>query len=145
MPEVGTRVKPRKLVYHVWKTPQSETTSETRELAQPCPTDSCTDNCWRDDGWSYDEGDDDWSSVGWHEGWDQMCDNSASSLSLGSFDLGAMSSPNRFEWSEHELGHRSCSEHIYIELRFFRWSRKWKIRSNSQWVSAWSLAVSRLR
>ena len=60
--------------------------------------------------------------------------NSASSLSLGSFDLGAMSIPNRFEWGEHELGHRSSSEHISIELRF-RWSRKWKIRSNSQWVS----------
>ena len=32
------------------------------------------------------------------ENWDQTCDNSAISLSLGSFDLDATSSPKRFEW-----------------------------------------------
>ena len=31
--------------------------------------------------------------IGWHEGWDQTWDNSASSLALGCFDLGAVSSP----------------------------------------------------
>ena len=45
------------------------------------------------------------------EGWDQTCDNSANSFSLGSFDLGAISS-KRFEWSENESGHRSCCEHM---------------------------------
>ena len=36
--------------------------------------------------------------IGWHEGREQICDNSASSLSPVCLDLGAMSSPNRFEW-----------------------------------------------
>ena len=41
---------------------------------------------------------DDWSLLGWHDGWNQTYGNSASSPSQGgSFDLGAMSSP---EWSE---------------------------------------------
>ena len=43
------------------------------------------------------------SSVGWHEGWDQTCDNSASSFSLGSSDLGAMSCPKRFECVKKNL------------------------------------------
>ena len=43
------------------------------------------------------------SWVGWHEGWEETCDNFASSFSLGSFDLGAMSSPKRFEWVKMKL------------------------------------------
>ena len=35
---------------------------------------------------------DDWSSVGWHEGWEQTHGNSARSFSLGCFFLGVMSS-----------------------------------------------------
>ena len=34
----------------------------------------------------FDEWNDDWSSVGWHEGWEQTCDTSASSFSLGGFE-----------------------------------------------------------
>ena len=40
-----------------------------------------------DDGWCCEERNDDWSSVGWHQGWEQTYDNSACSLSLGSFDV----------------------------------------------------------
>ena len=67
--------------------------SETQESAQTCPT----DNSWIHDGWSFDEWNDDWSSVGWHEGWEQMYDTSASSLSLGGLDVSATSIPKRFE------------------------------------------------
>ena len=63
---------------------EAETSSETHESAQTCPT----DNSWFHDGWSYDEWNDGWSSVGWHEGWEQTYDTSTSSFSLGSFDLG---------------------------------------------------------
>ena len=55
------------------------------------------------DGWSFDEWNDDWSSVGWHEGWEQTYDTSASSFSLGGLDLGATSSPKRFEWVKMNL------------------------------------------
>ena len=37
-------------------------------------------------------------SVRWHEGWEQTYDTSASSFSLGGFDLGAMDSPKRQQW-----------------------------------------------
>ena len=81
---------------------------ETQESAQTCST----DNSWFHDGWShdewndggsYDEWNDDWSSIGWHEGFEQTHDNSASSLSLGSLDIGAMSSPKRIEWVKMNL------------------------------------------
>ena len=55
------------------------------------------------DGWSRDEWNGDWSSVGWHEGCEQPYDNSTSSFSLGGLDLGAMSSPKRFEWVKMNL------------------------------------------
>ena len=55
---------------------KSETSSETQESAQTCPT----DNSWIHDGWSLDEWNDNWSSVGWHEGWAQTYDTSASSF-----------------------------------------------------------------
>ena len=69
---------------------KSETSSKTQESAQTCPSD-------------YSEWDDDWSSVGWLEGWEQTLDNSVSSFSLGSLDLGAMSGPKRFEWVKMNL------------------------------------------
>ena len=77
--------------------PRSETNSEIQDIAQTYPTDnSYTDKSWCDDVWSYVQWNDDWSSVGWHEGWNQTYDNSESSFPLGSFDLGAISSPQRF-------------------------------------------------
>ena len=45
-----------------------------------------------------------WSSVGWHEGWEQTYDTSASSFSLGCLYLGATSGPKRFEWVKMNLG-----------------------------------------
>ena len=42
-------------------------------------------------------------AVGWHEGWEEPYVNSAGSLSLGSFDLGAVSSPKRLEWVKMNL------------------------------------------
>ena len=61
-----------------------------------------------DDGWSFDGWNDDWSSVGWHECWEQTYDNSASSFPLGSFDIGAMSGPKRFEWVKMNLDTRAA-------------------------------------
>ena len=43
-----------------------------------------------------DEWNDDWSAAGWHEGWEQTYDTSASSFSLGVLDVSATSSPRRF-------------------------------------------------
>ena len=78
--------------------PQSETNSETQELAQTYSTvNPFIDSLSCDDGWSYADWNDDRSSVGWHEGCGQTYDNSASSLWLGNFDVRAMSSPQRFE------------------------------------------------
>ena len=58
---------------------------------------------------------------------------SASSFSLGFFDLGARSSPKRFERVKMNLDTGSGSEHIPIEL-WSRWSsRRWKILSDCQW------------
>ena len=84
--------------------PKSGRGSETQESGQTWHTDNAyTNNSWFDGGWSCDEWNDDWCSVGWHEGWKQTNDNVASSVSLVSFDLGAMSIPNRFEWKKMNL------------------------------------------
>ena len=80
----------------------------------------------------FDEWNDDWSSVGWHEGWEQTYDTSASSFSLGGLDVSATSSPKRFEWVKMNLDTGGCSEHIPIEL-WSRRSRRWKILSDCQW------------
>ena len=53
-------------------------------------------------GWSFDEWNDDWRSVGWHEGWTTY-DTSASPLSLGGSDVSATSRPKRFEWVKINL------------------------------------------
>ena len=87
---------------------KSETSSETHQSAQTCPTDkSWTHDGWspdeRNDCWCFDEWNDDWRSVGWHEGWEQTYDNSASSFSLGGLDLGATISRKRFEWVRMNL------------------------------------------
>ena len=90
MPKAHKRVKHRKTGLSGLENSKSETSSETQER------DGWSHDEWND-GWSYDEWSDDWSSVGWHEGCEQTCDTSASSFSLGRLDLGAMSSPKRFE------------------------------------------------
>ena len=72
-------------------------------LNRQIPQKLFADILWCDDNWSHAERNDGWSSVGWHEGWNQTYDKSASSLSLRSFDLGAMSSPKRFEWARMNL------------------------------------------
>ena len=48
-------------------------------------------------------GNDDWSSVGWHEGWERTYDTSASSFSLGGLDIGATSRPKQFERAKMNL------------------------------------------
>ena len=150
-PKVRTRVKSRlqdSSGLGSWGLEHSKsgTLSETQESAQTCPTvNSHTDNSWCDDGWSYAGWNDGWSSVVWHEVWDQAYDNSSSSLSLGSFDLGEQSVA---VWmGENEPGHRSYSDFISIEL-WSRRSRRWKVLSGSQWWTyswLWTLSISRLR
>ena len=80
VPKGCTKVKHRKLVYQVLKNSKSETTSDTQESAETCPTDTSWNDGWNgdqwNDGWSFDEWNDDCSSVGWHEGWEQTYDTS---------------------------------------------------------------------
>ena len=126
VPKVRTSVEPRRLVYQVLKNSKSETSSETQETAQTYPTDnSCMDNS---------KCDHDWSSIGWHEGWEQTYDTTASSFSLESFDLDAMSGPKRFEWVKMNLDTGATVNTFSVEL-WSRWRRRWKILPNSQWVS----------
>ena len=108
MPKAHTRVKTSKTGLSGLENSKLETSSETQESAQTCPTDNSWIHDGRsleewNDGWSLDEWNDDWSSVGWHEGWEQTYDTSASSFSLGGLDLGATSSATRFEWVKMNL------------------------------------------
>ena len=83
VPKVRTRVKPRKLVYQVLKTRNQRQAQKLRNLYRRVPLKIPTPIPGViDDGWSYDEWNDDWRSIGWHEGWDQTYDNSASSFHL---------------------------------------------------------------
>ena len=116
---------------------KSDASSDTEESVQTCPTDTS----WNDgrnwdewnDGWSFDEWKNDWSSVGWDEGWEQTYGTSASSFSFGGLDIGATSRRKWFEWVKiNEPGHRSCSEHMSMELCSRR-SRRRKISSDCQW------------
>ena len=133
VPKVRTRVKPRTLVYPVLKARKQRQAQKLRNLHRLIATDnSNTDNSWCDDGWSYDEWNGGWRSVGWHEGWDPTSDKSASSFSLGSFDLVAMTSPKRFELVNMNLDTGAAVKHISTELSS-GWSRRWKILSTSQW------------
>ena len=63
----------------------------------------------------FDEWNDDWSSVGWPDGWNESSINSASSLSLGNLILERSATLGGVD-GENKLGHRSCSEHIPSEL-----------------------------
>ena len=124
----------------------SETSSETQESAQTCPT----DNSWINDGWSldgwndhwsFDAWNDDWSSVGWHEGWEQTSNTSASSFSLGGLDLGATSSTKLFEWVKMNLDTGAAVNTFPVNVgpdgagdrRFFRTARGGWILDGGAW------------
>ena len=81
----------------------SEASSDIQESAQTCTIDTS----WNG-GWSFDEWNDDWSPVGRHEGREQTYDTSARSFSLGGLDVGATSSPKRFEWVKMNLDTRAA-------------------------------------
>ena len=90
VPKAYTRAEHRKLVSQVLKTRNRRLHSHV-QVTQ-----------WND-GWSFDEWNDDRSSVGWHKGWEQTYDTSASSFSLGGLDVSATNSPKRFEWVKMNL------------------------------------------
>ena len=84
---------------------------------------------------------DDWSSVGWHEGWEQTYDTSASSFSLGGLDLGATSSPKRFAWVKMNLNTRAAVNTLPFDFgpegagcgRFFRTASGERIPDGGAW------------
>ena len=90
VPKVRTRAKHRKLVSQVLKTRNRRQAQTLRSLHRHVPLTLL--------GTMVGVGTDDWSSVGWHEGWEQTYDTSASSFSLGGLDANATSRPKRFEW-----------------------------------------------
>ena len=65
VPKVRTIVKPRKLVSRASKTRNQRQVQKLWNLHRH------TDTSWFDDGRSSDEWNDDWCSVGWHEGWEE--------------------------------------------------------------------------
>ena len=82
---------------------KSEASLETQESVQTCTTDTS----WNDVS-NGDERNDGWSSVGWHEGWEQTYDTSASSFSLGGLDVSSTSSLKRFECVKVNLDTRAA-------------------------------------
>ena len=101
MPKGRTRVKHRKPVSQVLKSRNRRQARKLRNLHRHVPLTlpgtmvGIVTNGTK--AGVFDEWNDDWSSVGWHEGREQTYDTSASSFWLGSFDLGATRSPKRFE------------------------------------------------
>ena len=90
VPKVRTRVKTsKKKGLSGLEHPKSETSSETLESAQTYPLTLLTGIILgvMMAGVTMNELNDDWSSVGWHEGWEQTHGNSACSFSLGCFFL----------------------------------------------------------
>ena len=55
-------------------------TQRQTQLTQESTQTYLTDSSWFPDGWSYDEWNEDWSSVGCYEVWEHTIDNSASLL-----------------------------------------------------------------
>ena len=100
VPKVHTEAKHRKLVSQVLKTRNQRQVQKlrNRKVSVPLTLLGTMVVIVTNDGTSFGEWNDDWSSVGWHGGWEQPYDTSASSFSLGGLDLGAMRSPKRFEW-----------------------------------------------
>ena len=96
---------------------KSETNSGTQESAYVCSTDLSWNDDWNsdewNDGWSFDE----WlmnGMIAWRFGC--QCHQWSEAVRMG----------------EDELEHRSCSEHIPIELCSRR-SRRWNNSSYCQW------------
>ena len=56
----------------------------------------------------FNEWNDDRSSVGLHEGWEQTYDTYANSFSLGGLDASVISSPKRFEWVKMNMDTRAA-------------------------------------
>ena len=106
VPKARTRAKHRKLVSQVLKTRNQRQARKLGNLHRHVPLTLpgtmvgivANGMMAGVDAWN-----DDWSSVGWHEGWEQTNDTSASSFSRGGLDLGATSSPKRFEWVKMNL------------------------------------------
>ena len=72
------------------------------------------------------------SLAGWREGLEELYINSAGSFSLGSFDLGAVSSPERFEWVKMNLD-TGAAVNTYPLNFWSRWCRGRKILQTGQW------------
>ena len=108
MPKAYTRAH-RNLVSGL-ENSKSEASSDIQGSVQTCATDTSWNDGWNcdewNDGWSFDKWNDDRSSVGWHEVWEQTYDTSASSFSLGGFDVSATSGPKRFEGVKMNLDTR---------------------------------------
>ena len=111
---------------------KSETCSETQESAQMghvCTTGTSWIHDEWNDGLSLDEWNDDLSSVGRHEDCEQTYDTAVCSFSLEGLDLGAKSSPKRFEWVEMNLDTGAavntfplnCSPEGKGDGRFYDW------------------------
>ena len=64
VPKARTKGKTSKFCLSGLENSKSETSSETQESAQTCPTDTS----WND-GWSCDEWNDGWNCDGWNDGW----------------------------------------------------------------------------
>ena len=92
--------KPSKAGLSCLQNSKSEASSDIQESAQTCTTDTSWNDGWNGTmaGVCFDEGIDDWSSVRWHEGWEETYDTSACSFSLGGLDVSGTSSPKRFAW-----------------------------------------------
>ena len=107
VPKVRTRATHRKLVSQVLKTRNWRQAGELRNFHRHVPLTlpgtmfgTVTNGTVAG---VFDEKNDDWSSVEWHEGWEQTYDTSASSFSLGGMDVSATSSSKRFEWMNMNL------------------------------------------
>ena len=107
VPKVRTRAKHRKLVSQVLKTRKQRRarTLRNRDMSVPLALPGTMVGMVTNGTMAgvFDEWNDDWSSVGWHEGWEQTYDTSASPFSLGSLDVSATIGPKRFEWVNTNL------------------------------------------
>ena len=107
VPMACTRAKHRKLVSQVLKTRNQRQARKLRNLHRhvlltlPGTMVGMVTNGTM--AGVFDESIDDWSSVGWYEGWEQTYDPFANSFSLGGLDVSATSSPKRFDWVKMNL------------------------------------------
>ena len=108
-----TRAKHRKLVSQVLKNPKYDAISGIQESARTFPGTMVGTATNGTMAGVCDESNDDLSSVGWHEGWEQTYDSSTRSVSLGCLDVSATSGPKRFQWSKMNLGTGAQSIHSH--------------------------------